>query len=139
MPQNVLEQLTAILEQRKGADPASSYVAKLYAGGIDLIVLKTGVRDVVTFRGTMAAGDSLSPDTNPAIATLAGEIQERGRHAYGTLHQRGRSAYGEARHRGRAALRRAEEALAEDMSDENLQRLQAILDRMRRESLESGA
>ena len=33
----------------------------------------------------------------------------------------------------------AEEALAEDMSDENLQRLQAILDRMRRESLESGA
>ena len=36
-------------------------------------------------------------------------------------------------------LRRAEEALAEDMSDENLQRLQAILDRMRRESLESGA
>ena len=35
-------------------------------------------------------------------------------------------------------LRRAEEALAEDMSDENLQRLQAILDRMRRESLESG-
>lgn len=35
-------------------------------------------------------------------------------------------------------LRRAEAALAEDMSDENLQRLQAILDRMRRESLESG-
>ena len=35
-------------------------------------------------------------------------------------------------------LKRAEEALAEDMSEENLQRLQAILDRMRRESLESG-
>jgi DNA primase len=35
-------------------------------------------------------------------------------------------------------LKRAEEALAEDMSDENLRRLQAILDRMRRESLESG-
>jgi DNA primase len=36
-------------------------------------------------------------------------------------------------------LKRAEEALAEDMSEENLRRLQAILDRMRRESLESGA
>ena len=36
-------------------------------------------------------------------------------------------------------LRRAEEALAEDMSEENLRRLQAILDRMRRESVESGA
>ena len=36
-------------------------------------------------------------------------------------------------------LKRAEEALAEDMSEENLRRLQAILDRMRRESIESGA
>jgi DNA primase len=36
-------------------------------------------------------------------------------------------------------LKRAEEALAEDMSEENLRRLQAILDRMRRESAESGA
>ena len=35
-------------------------------------------------------------------------------------------------------LRRAEEALAEDMSEENLHRLQAILERMRRESVESG-
>jgi DNA primase len=35
-------------------------------------------------------------------------------------------------------LKRAEEALAEDMSEENLHRLQAILERMRRESLESG-
>ena len=36
-------------------------------------------------------------------------------------------------------LKRAEEALAEDMSEENLRRLQAVLDRMRRESVESGA
>ena len=35
-------------------------------------------------------------------------------------------------------LKRAEDALAEDMSEENLRRLQAILDRMRRESAESG-
>ena len=35
-------------------------------------------------------------------------------------------------------LKRAEEALAEDMNEENLRRLEAILDRMRRESIESG-
>ena len=35
-------------------------------------------------------------------------------------------------------LKRAEQALAEDMNEENLRRLQAILDRMRRESIESG-
>jgi DNA primase len=36
-------------------------------------------------------------------------------------------------------LKRAEQALAEDMSEENLRRLQAVLDRMRRDSVESGA
>jgi len=35
-------------------------------------------------------------------------------------------------------LRRAEEALAEDMNEENLRRLEAILERIRRESIESG-
>lgn len=35
-------------------------------------------------------------------------------------------------------LKRAEEALAEDMSEENLRRLEAILERIRRESIESG-
>ncbi|MPZ32483.1 MAG: DNA primase [Rhodospirillales bacterium] len=35
-------------------------------------------------------------------------------------------------------LKRAEEALAEDMNEENLRRLEAILDRIRRESIESG-
>ena len=48
-----------------------------------------------------------------------------------------------ARHLGQLTadpeeLKRAEQALAEDMSEENLRRLQAILDRMRRENLESG-
>jgi len=42
MTADVLEQLAAILEQRKGADPATSYVAKLYAGGLDLIRKKIG-------------------------------------------------------------------------------------------------
>jgi zinc protease len=46
--------------------------------GIDLVVLKTGVQDVVTIRGSLAAGDSLSPDTNPAIADLTGGMLDKG-------------------------------------------------------------
>jgi DNA primase len=39
---------------------------------------------------------------------------------------------------GPEELRQAEQALAEEMNEENLQRLQAVLDRMRRESVEPG-
>ena len=39
---------------------------------------------------------------------------------------------------GPEELRQAQEALAEDLNEENLQRLQAVLDRIRRESLDPG-
>jgi phosphoribosyl-ATP pyrophosphohydrolase len=39
---DVLNRLAALLEQRKSADPASSYVAKLYAKGMDGILKKVG-------------------------------------------------------------------------------------------------
>jgi len=39
---DVLERLGELLEQRKMADPASSYVAKLYAKGLDSILKKIG-------------------------------------------------------------------------------------------------
>ncbi len=39
---DILEQLSELLEQRKGADPDSSYVAKLYAKGLDGILKKIG-------------------------------------------------------------------------------------------------
>ncbi len=38
----VLQQLAAVLESRKGADPNSSYVAGLYAKGLDAILKKVG-------------------------------------------------------------------------------------------------
>lgn len=38
----VIERLAMVLEQRKGADPGSSYVAKLYAKGLDHILKKVG-------------------------------------------------------------------------------------------------
>ena len=39
---DTLERLAAVLESRKGADPQSSYVAKLYAKGTDTILKKVG-------------------------------------------------------------------------------------------------
>jgi phosphoribosyl-ATP pyrophosphohydrolase len=38
----ILEDLARTLEARKGADPGSSYVARLYAGGLDAILKKVG-------------------------------------------------------------------------------------------------
>lgn len=40
--QSTLEKLAAVLEQRKDADPVTSYVAGLYAGGLDTILQKIG-------------------------------------------------------------------------------------------------
>ena len=39
---DTLKKLAAALEARKGADPASSYVASLYAKGLDAILKKIG-------------------------------------------------------------------------------------------------
>ena len=38
----VLNEIAQVLEQRKGADPESSYVAGLYAKGLDTILKKIG-------------------------------------------------------------------------------------------------
>lgn len=39
---DVLDRLAELLEQRKGADPQTSYVAKLYSKGMDSILKKVG-------------------------------------------------------------------------------------------------
>jgi len=39
---DILAALADIMEQRKGADPDSSYVAQLYARGLDVILKKVG-------------------------------------------------------------------------------------------------
>ena len=41
-PEDVLSQLYATLLERKGADPESSYVARLYRDGLDAILKKLG-------------------------------------------------------------------------------------------------
>lgn len=65
-----------------GGPAATAQVAKNAVhetiAGIDVVVLQTGVKDVVTIRGTLPAGDSRSPDTNPAIADLTGGMLDKG-------------------------------------------------------------
>jgi phosphoribosyl-ATP pyrophosphohydrolase len=51
---DVLDRLADLLEQRKSADPQSSYVAKLYAKGMDSILKKIGEEATET---VMAAKD----------------------------------------------------------------------------------
>jgi len=46
--------------------------------GIDVLILKTGVKDVVTVRASLPAGDSASPADNIAIATLTGMLLDKG-------------------------------------------------------------
>ena len=51
----ILSELADVLEQRKQADPESSYVAKLYAKGLDAILKKIGEEATET---VMAAKDA---------------------------------------------------------------------------------
>ncbi|MDE3010692.1 MAG: phosphoribosyl-ATP diphosphatase [Pseudomonadota bacterium] len=56
--QDFLEELAAILEDRKRADPATSYVAKLHAKGQDAILRKVGEEAVETILAAKS-GDTL--------------------------------------------------------------------------------
>lgn len=51
---DVLEELARVLEERKSADPESSYVARLYSRGLDAILKKIGEEATET---VMAAKD----------------------------------------------------------------------------------
>ncbi len=52
--ETILERLADVIETRRGADPATSYVAKLFAGGQDAILKKIGEEATET---VMAAKD----------------------------------------------------------------------------------
>ena len=54
MSDDTLKRLAEVLEQRKAADPENSYVAKLYAKGLDAILKKIGEEATET---VMAAKD----------------------------------------------------------------------------------
>ncbi len=46
--------------------------------GARLLTLKTGVADVVSFRGSLVAGDASSPPESPMLADLTGNMLDRG-------------------------------------------------------------
>lgn len=64
------------------AAPAEAQVAKnaqrTRIAGIDLIVYPAGVKDIVTFEGSLPAGDRFAPETNLAIPTLVGGMLDQG-------------------------------------------------------------
>lgn len=64
---DVLERLSAVLESRKGADPGSSYVAGLYAKGLDAVLKKIGEEATET---VMAGKDGVPDKIVHEIADL---------------------------------------------------------------------
>ena len=54
MSDDILRRVGAVIESRKGADPSSSYVAKLFGKGLDSILKKVGEEATET---VMAAKD----------------------------------------------------------------------------------
>lgn len=64
---DILQRLSEILEERKGADPYSSYVAKLYGKGLDAILKKIGEEATET---VMAAKDGVPEKIVHEVADL---------------------------------------------------------------------
>jgi phosphoribosyl-ATP pyrophosphohydrolase len=64
---DILQRLSKILEERKGADPHSSYVAKLYGKGLDAILKKIGEEATET---VMAAKDGVPEKIVYEVADL---------------------------------------------------------------------
>jgi len=154
--------LGALIERPALLHILAEELASLPIGHPELVRLRSGLLDALSLvpSGVDPAADEAAGDPSLeaqliqqhleriGLGRLAAETRLKARHAFkddpadseGWVGQWRRAA----RHLshlqgGPEELKRAEEALAEDMSDENLQRLQAILDRMRRENIESNA
>ncbi|MBK7686952.1 MAG: insulinase family protein [Rhodocyclaceae bacterium] len=69
---------TALLSCSAFAASVAQNAVRQSIGGIDLVVVKTGIKDVVTIRGTLAAGDARSPESNVAMADLAAGMLDKG-------------------------------------------------------------
>lgn len=61
---DILARLATILEERRSADPDSSYVAKLYHGGLDRILKKVAEESAETL---LAAKDHVGPGRDDAL------------------------------------------------------------------------
>ena len=73
----------AARESAAGGGPApaasiASQVKRRVLEGIDVTTLRTGIKDVVTIRGSLAAGDIFNPAGNSAIADLMASMLDKG-------------------------------------------------------------
>ena len=68
---DILSQLHDVLESRKGADPDSSYVASLYAKGLNKILEKVGEEAVETL---LAARDAEVSGDNQALISETADL-----------------------------------------------------------------
>ena len=86
----ILAQLTEILQQRKGAQPDSSYVASLYHKGLDAILKKVGEEATET---VMAAKDlAQGGDVDKLQGKLVYEVADLWFHTMVLLADQGLSA-----------------------------------------------
>lgn len=76
----LLASVTAVLGLLSSAVRAAiaDNITRATVAGIDVIAYPTSIKDVVTFTGSLPAGDSFSPDTNLAIASLTGGMLDKG-------------------------------------------------------------
>lgn len=73
--------LAAALLLAAGAAARASVAAnavRASIAGIDVVAYPTGVKNVVTFRGSIPAGDHLAPEHNIAVPTLVGAMLDQG-------------------------------------------------------------
>jgi zinc protease len=70
----VLGLLSAVTVSAKIADN----ISRTKVGTIDVVSLTTGVKDVVTLRGTLPVGNVAAPENNPALARLTGSMLDKG-------------------------------------------------------------
>lgn len=61
-----------------GAATVAEQAARASVAGIDLVAYPTGVKNVVTLRGSLPAGDRFAPAHNAAVPTLVGEMLDQG-------------------------------------------------------------
>ena len=72
---DTLNELAQVLEQRKGADPGSSYVAALYAKGLNKILEKVGEEATeVILAAKDAAADPDNPDRRRDTAAEVADL-----------------------------------------------------------------
>lgn len=68
-----------VLESKQAADTdLASKIKKTQMGDIELYTMKTGVHDVVTITGSLAAGAWFSPSSNSMIADMTGNMLDQG-------------------------------------------------------------